>query len=188
MSQQDRQKWNAKYARGDHGSTKPSALITALDELLPKSGRALDVAGGAGRHSLWLAQRGMTVTLADISTVGLELAQQRAEAARLAIHTVEIDLEEQPFPSGPWELILSTHFLHRPLFAEFASHLRPQGLLVVVQPTRTNLQRHEKPPAAFLLEDQELPSLIEDLQIIHYEEGWLAEGRHDAVIVARRGA
>ena len=38
----------------------------------------------------------------------------------------------------------------------------------------------------FLLEDGELPQLVEDLEILHYEEGWLREDRHDAVVVARR--
>jgi hypothetical protein len=45
---------------------------------------------------------------------------------------------------------------------------------------------HEKPPARFLLDDGELPKLIEDLEIVQYEEGWLGEDRHDAVLVARR--
>lgn len=59
---------------------------------------------------------------------------------------------------------------------------------MVIHPTRTNLARHEKPPARFLLEDGELPGLIQGLRIEHYEEGWLSEGRHEAVVVARRSA
>lgn len=39
-------------------------------------GVALDVAGGVGRHSLWLAERGWRVKLVDISGVGVNLAQE----------------------------------------------------------------------------------------------------------------
>ena len=83
-------------------------------------------------------------------------------------------------------MIFSHHFLWRQLFDFYPHLLAPGGVLVVVQPTVTNLERHEKPPRPFLLDDGELPTLVGDLDIVHYEEGWLAEGRHEAVIVARR--
>ena len=185
MSADDRRKWNAKYARPDAAPAQPSRLLAELAPLLPTSGRALDVAGGAGRDALWLAQRGLDVCVADISQGGLEIAVKRAAECGVALETVLVDVECDPFPQGPWGLILSVHFLHRPLFAEFPKVLQPGGALVVIHPTQANLQRHEKPPKRFLLEDDELPSLVEGLEIVHYEEGWLAEGRHDAVLVAR---
>ena len=60
------------------------------------------------------------------------------------------------------------------------------GRLMVVQPTVRNLERHEKPPRPFLLEDRELLTLASDLNVIHYEEGWLEEGRHEAVVIAEK--
>jgi SAM-dependent methyltransferase len=98
----------------------------------------------------------------------------------------EIDLEVEPLPDGPWDLVLSFHFLRRALFADFPRILAPGGLLVYVQPTRTNLERHDRPPAGFLLEDGELPGLVQGLEIVQYEEGWLDEGRHEARLVARK--
>jgi hypothetical protein len=47
---------------------------------------------------------------------------------------------------------------------------------VVIHLPQANVERHEKPPARFLLEDGELPTLVTGLAIVHYEEGWLAEG------------
>lgn len=182
----DRRRWNDKYARGSHAGQSPSPALVDLERYLPTAGRALDVAGGAGRHAVWLARRGLDVTLADVSDAGLRLAAEHARRANCAIRSVRTDLQNDPFPSGPWDLILAVHFLWRPLFAEFASNLARGGRLVVVQPTRTNLQRHEKPPASFLLDDGELPSLVAGLQIEHYQEGWLADGIYQAVLVARR--
>jgi tellurite methyltransferase len=186
MSQYDREKWNEKYAAGLPMPREPAAVLVGLDPYLPLRGRALDVAGGAGRHGIWLAQRGLDVTIADISPLGLARAREDAAEAGVNVVTLETDLELDPFPAGPWDLIVSVCYLQRPLFAVYPQFLAPDGILVVVQPTKKNLERHDKPPAGFLLEEGELPRLVRGLEVAHYEEGWLADGRHDAVIVARR--
>jgi hypothetical protein len=185
MSDFDRTKWNAKYADADFAPREPSAGLVALDRFLPRRGRALEVAGGAGRHAIWLARRGLDVTIADISAVGLAQARERAAAAGLVIRALETALQEAPFPAGPWDLIVSVCFLWRPIYAAYPAALSPGGLLVVIQPTKKNLERHDKPPADFLLDDGELPRLVQGLEVLHYEEGWLADDRHDAVLVAR---
>jgi SAM-dependent methyltransferase len=159
----------------------------SLDELLPRCGRAIDVGGGSGANSIWLARRGLDVTLADISPVGLALAREAAEAEGVSLETLEIDLELQPFPSGPWDLILCHRYLWRPLFEVMPPVLVPGGLLVAAHPTRSNLQRHNRPPPLFLLEDGELPRLVIGLDVLHFSEGWTDEGVHEARIVARRG-
>ncbi len=187
MSDFDRQKWNEKYAGwAQDAPREPSAVLVGLDEHLPRRGRALDVAGGAGRHGIWLAQRGLDVTIADVSRVGLAIASQRATQAGVTLTTLETDLQAAPFPPGPWDLIVSVCYLWRPLFAVYLAALAPGGTLAIVQPTQRNLERYDKPPAGFLLDEGELPRLVSGLEIMHYEEGWLADDRHDAVIVARR--
>lgn len=186
MSDQDREKWNAKYSAGDHASREPSSLLTSLDEVLPTTGRALDIAGGAGRHAIWLARRGLETTLVDISPVGLSLARKYAADAGVTIRTLEIDLAQSPCPAGPWDVIVSFHYLHRPLFKQFARILNGGGVLVFVQPTTSNLQRHARPPARFLLNDGELESLVEGLDIVQLREGWISDGQHLACLVARR--
>lgn len=182
----DEQKWDAKYAAADDVPHEPSAVLRSLDGLLPKSGRAIDVAGGAGRNAIWLAQRGLEVTIADVSPRGLELAAARARDAGTSIIPLRTDLEDGPFPAGPWDLILCVCYLWRPLYAVYPQVLSPGGLLVIIQPTKKNLERHAKPPAGFLLNDGELPSLVSALEIVHYAEEWQADGRHDAVVVARK--
>lgn len=49
-----------------------------LEKTLPPSGTVLDVGGGAGRYSVWLAKRGHAVTLADPSERQVELAATKA--------------------------------------------------------------------------------------------------------------
>ena len=49
--------WDKRYEAGEHVNDAPHLLITGfVSKLTP--GRALDVASGTGRHSLWLAERG----------------------------------------------------------------------------------------------------------------------------------
>ena len=76
MSAADREKWNSKYADPEFAPRKPSPVLLGLAEWLPpQRGRALDLAGGCGRHAIWLAQQGFDVTLADVSSVGLQVAE-----------------------------------------------------------------------------------------------------------------
>jgi SAM-dependent methyltransferase len=194
MSAFDREKWDAKYAEiaagkpGDanHGLQAPSAVLASLAQWLPQEGKALEVAGGVGRNAIWLAQRGLDVSIADISPRGLEIAAERAARAGVCLRKLQCDLEEAQFPTGPWDLILSVCYLHRPLFVAMQQSLAPRGRLIVIQPTTTNLEKHDKPPAPFLLQPGELPTLVQELRVLHYAEGWFADGRHDAVLVAEK--
>ncbi|HLU67638.1 MAG TPA: methyltransferase domain-containing protein [Kofleriaceae bacterium] len=187
MAEGDRRRWDARWREGGVIGA-PSPLITALDELLPRSGRALDVAGGPGRHALWLARRGLEVTLVDVSPVALERAAAAAREAGLRLTTAEVDLDRAAPPAGPWDLVLQVHYVNRALTRRLAGELAPGGLLVLLHPTRTNLERHERPSARFLLDDGEAAALAGPLDILRLDEGWLADGRHEALLVARRPA
>jgi SAM-dependent methyltransferase len=185
MAAGDRERWNARYA-AEQETPAPTPFIVSLDAMLPRRGRALDVAGGSGRNALWLARRGLDVTLADVSDVALERAARAASAAGLALSTVLVDLEAEPPPAGPWELVVCTYFLHRALLGALPALLAPGGLLVVAHATRTNLTRHPRPGPDHVLEDGELPALVRGVELLRVEEGWLESGRHEARLVARR--
>ncbi|MFP6620848.1 MAG: class I SAM-dependent methyltransferase [Pirellulaceae bacterium] len=188
MAISDRDKWNQKYLEATFPRQEPSPLIVAHSQYLPAPGRAIDLAGGNGNHALWLAQLGFEVTLADISQVALDQAASHARHEGLALQTCCLDLEEDPFPAGPWSLILSHLYLYRPLFPDIKNSLAPGGILICAQPTKTNLSRHARPPARYLLDDDELPELVEGLEILSYQQGWSVSGRHDAIVVARKAS
>lgn len=186
MSAKDREKWNAKYGASGLSNDPPAAFLASLDALLPRRGRALDVAGGVGRNAIWLARRGLETTLVDVSEVALGLAAR--SAGDVPLKTVAADLDVDSLPPGPWDVIASFNFLWRELFDVVPALLAPGGLLVYSQPTRSNLARHAKPPEGFLLDDGELPGLVRSLELIQWSEGWTDEGRHEARLVARRPA
>jgi len=186
MSELDRDKWNTRYADGDGPTGEPSSFLVSLADRLPQSGRALDVAGGAGRNAVWLANRGLSVTIADISDVGLTLARERAARAGVELTALAVDLEHEPLPAGPWDLIVAISYLNRPLFRAYAAVLAPGGLLVAVQATMKNLERNHRPPRRFLVTAGELRSLAAGLDELSYDESWSMDGQHEARLLARK--
>jgi SAM-dependent methyltransferase len=73
-----------------------------------KPGRALDVAMGQGRNSLFLAQAGWDVTGYDISEGGMALANAAAARAGLKITTVTASHDAFDYGTAQWDLIVET--------------------------------------------------------------------------------
>ncbi|MCA9249309.1 MAG: class I SAM-dependent methyltransferase [Planctomycetales bacterium] len=186
MSQEDRQKWDARYRQQPNPESGPAEVLTANADLIPRAGNALDVAGGSGRNALWLARRGLNASLVDISAEGLAIARQRAEKEQLDLQFVVADLEHESLPAGPWRLVVQTCFLQRELFPSLIQALEPAGMLVVAQPTRRNRERWTAPPEKYLLDEGELIQLAGPLEIVHFDEAWRENGRYEAWLIARR--
>lgn len=128
-----REMWNRKYSTEPY-TYEPNRRLTALAHLLPGPGRALDLACGGGRNTLWLAERGWAVDAWDLSDVGLELlrvalAGRPELAARVQIRQVDIEAPGFTLPPAQWDLIVVSLFLHRPLFPHLAAAVKPGGYL-----------------------------------------------------------
>ncbi|MEO0495493.1 MAG: class I SAM-dependent methyltransferase [Actinomycetota bacterium] len=186
MAVGDRDRWNDKWAEAGRGTSHGSSLIDLVQPWLPDAGALLDVAGGGSSDSLHFARLGFAVTVADVSDVGLIQAKQRALAEDIMISTVEVDLEADPLPEGPWDVITVANYLQRDLFAAFTERLAPGGVLAVVIATEINHERNEHPHPRFLLRRDELPGLVAGLEVLHHSEAWRDNDRHEAHLVARR--
>lgn len=129
-------KWNARYADRDPGLSEPPAspLPEAVEALSP--GRALDLACGAGRNAIWLAQRGWRVDAVDGAETALTLLATHAERAgcqdRIVAHAADLEADPPGFAIAreAYDLIVDCYFLHRPLFAAIREGTRPGGLFV----------------------------------------------------------
>lgn len=60
------------------------ATVERLEETLPSDGEVLDVGGGAGRYTIWLAERGYEVTLVEPSGTQREIAREKIAEAGVA--------------------------------------------------------------------------------------------------------
>lgn len=152
-------------------------LLSHLDALsrAARLGPVLDLACGAGRHSLALATRGIAVVGVDRERLRLRALQRRAHREALPIQALLADLESAPHlpfaPSG-FGALLVFRYLHRPLCPALAACLRPGGLLLYE--TFTIAQRklgYGPVNPAFLLEPGELPRLFPGLEVLSFWEG-----------------
>ena len=75
MSTADRNKWDQRYREGAYASRDYPSEFLKQQLLHLKPGKALDLACGAGRNSIFLAQNGFFVDAVDVSSVGLERAR-----------------------------------------------------------------------------------------------------------------
>ena len=190
-SDNERDRWNQKY-RDTPGAwlTPDSFLPRAFSEyimpLFPHGGSALDLAGGAGRHSIWLAKRGWDVTLIDISETGVAQARQNAGPLASHIHFVVDDLTHfraaQSELKATFEVVMAFFYLEREICSEIVKAVRPGGLLVYKTHTLEQASGPKNP--AHLLEPGELLQLASGLQILHYREA-VAE-KATAELVARK--
>jgi tellurite methyltransferase len=183
--------WDKKYSEGSHSSLVPDPLLPSVYKEFLSSrppGSALDIAGGVGRHAIWLAEHGWRVKLVDISGVGIALARENAARtdAGSAIITERRDLNtEHDLGREVYDLVIAFFFLQRELFPALVSALKPGGYLIYKTYT-TEQQRFSGGPAhpMFLLQPNELLQAFSSLRILHYHE--TVEEKGVAELVARK--
>ncbi|HSK46071.1 MAG TPA: class I SAM-dependent methyltransferase [Candidatus Binatia bacterium] len=191
MELDEKTSWNKKYCEGSHGSLQPDPfLLTAYEEFLSRQSPALalDVAGGVGRHAIWLAQRGWRVKLLDISEVGIQQAEENAKRTAMAgsISAEICDLNTmQDLGRRQYDLVVCFFYLQRELFPALAETLKPGGFLFCK--TYTSEQRNFSGGPShpmFLLEPNELLHAFSSLRVLHYHETIREKGV--AELVARK--
>ncbi len=183
-----RQRWDTRYA--EYGvsklPTQPRNFLMDWIPSLPTNGVALDVAAGAGRHSLALAQHRLTVHAVDISLEGLRILQKTAPP-EAHVTPIVLDLERGWLPKANYDVIINFLFLERAVFPAIKQRLVSGGWLLIetftveqqTLPHKAGLRRH------FLLEKRELCDAFSDMDIVYYHEG-LSYGNYTAQLVARK--
>ena len=173
----ERDRWNRKYREAPEAWLVPDPFLKRTFSqyvlpLFPHGGRALDLAGGAGRHAIWLAKQGWKVTLIDISETGIEQAKQNAGLLAPHIHFVVDDLTRfQASQTATFEVVMAFFYLERKIFSEIVRAVRPGGLLIYKTHTlvQAKLPGGPKNPA-HLLQPGELLQLASGLRVLHYQE------------------
>ncbi|HVA09654.1 MAG TPA: class I SAM-dependent methyltransferase [Acidimicrobiales bacterium] len=140
------QQWDERY-RGDElvwTSTPNQFLVAGVAGLAP--GRAVDLACGEGRNSIWLAEQGWVVTGVDFSPVGLAKARRFADLRGVEVTWVESAVESWTPPSDGFDLV-AVLYLQLPQPARStalslaASAVAPGGTLLVIAHDLDNLIR-----------------------------------------------
>lgn len=167
--------------------SEPCLWLTGHERVLPRTGDALDVACGRGRHAFWMAARGLRTRAVDADQAAIAFVNARAATRELPLRAEVVDLEDGSFrlETASCDLVVGVHYLHRPLFPSLVEALRPGGMLVYETFTRAQATRGKPTNPDFLLEPGELRGLVDGLDVLAYREGDY-DGRFVASVIARR--
>jgi len=167
--------WDRKYEEGLPSLTKPdpffvSAYEKHVDQSFRNAGRALDLAAGLGRHTLWLAERAWHVSAVDVSEVAIGKLGQAAGQLNVKINLFAIDAAEYDFEPERFDLIVLFYHLDRDLFPKMVSVLKPGGLLICKMGVQWDPDGRLTGVSAIPLGRNELPLLVPELHVLYHEE------------------
>ncbi len=168
----DQIRWDECYRCGRGPCHNEIDAWVAAQHAYLTGGRALDVACGTGRYSLWLARLGYEVEAVDISPVALERLAATAAAQGLAerIHILQADLTHWQPPPERYDLVLVSLYLERKLLPALRAALRPRGLLLYTTFHTDLLRLPGEFNPAYLLQPGELLLTFADWELLAYEE------------------
>ena len=126
---------------------EPSPLVILAASLLPP-GRALDLACGRGRHTIYLRSLGWSVVAVD---------RQPFVADALVL---DLERDPLPFSDASFDLIVMTLYHQPSLWPEIRRLLRPGGLLAT----------SAKMTGRFAARPSELREAFEGWEVVRHEE------------------
>lgn len=178
--------WDERYSTKP-ASTEPSEILVEFADLLPGSGRALDLACGSGRNTVFLAQRNLQAVGIDRSRAALAQGRELARQKKVYVEWIQADLETFALPPAAFDVIACTFYRDPKLYSSIRESLCPGGLLYYETFSLEQLRFDTGPrnPAHLLLA-AELLGAFGDWGVLFYRETWIAHGI--ATLVARKPA
>ncbi len=140
--------YDHKYAT--HEETKPRSVVTRfIDEYLNENNHCLDLGCGSGRHSKYLAEKGINITAVDISEVGVEKTKEKLKEYTNS-NILLADIHNLPFKNNAFDSLISNRVLDynndeqlEGAFAEMARVLKENSHILITirsisQPPKEN--------------------------------------------------
>lgn len=171
-SDDDKNQWDQMYASKEYVyGTDPAPFVVEHVDLLPK-GRAMDIAMGEGRNSVYLAKKGFVVEGVDYSEEALRKAKRLAANQHVVIDTINADLNLFKFKENQYDVMLNINYLQRSLIPVIKRGLKRGGVVVFENHTVEQLKnvKGQAIPDDYLLKSGELKSLFKDFEILVYRE------------------
>jgi SAM-dependent methyltransferase len=157
--------WDDRFRGEDYAfGTEPNAWLAEHKGLFEPGKRALAVADGEGRNSVWLAQLGVQVDAFDISPVGVDKARRLAGRAGVAVNYAVADCDGWTWKPEAYDYVVAIFIqfadpeLRARLFARMAETLKPGGYLLLQGYTPRQLEYKTGGPG--ILEHLYTPDLL----------------------------
>ena len=173
MSLKDKEKWDTKYLQKSQ-LLRPRKPSQNLEENIKhcRGTKALDLACGSGRNSIFLAECGFEVDAVDIAEAAIKALDADAKAKKLhsKINACKVDLDTHNIKENYYDLIVMANFLDRAVLASAMRALKKDGLLFVETYMLSDSNEKES-NLNNLLKSQELREMLdESWNIIYYDE------------------
>lgn len=184
-----RKRWDTRWREKSlNADWQADAWLKRVLPLLVR-GHVLDVACGAGRNAIYLAEQSFDVTAVDLSPQALAMLTDEAADRGLVIRTLLADLESDPLlPERSFDLVIDFFYLYRPLLPKLIRALRAGGLMVIRTFSSAGGFAESDLDQSFVLQPGELLDLFRGWEILLHEEGLdtSSKGGSLAGIVARK--
>jgi SAM-dependent methyltransferase len=153
-----------------HGQEPTSNWVARWSHLLPAGCTVLDLACGHGRHMRHFSQLGHSVTGVDRNADAIADVSPLGEA-------ICADIENDPWPLAGRTFggVVVTNYLWRPLWPHILDSLAPNGVLIYETFSAGNESVGKPSRPDFLLHPSELLAVCQDLRVVAFEEGFLAQ-------------
>ena len=169
MAKKDEIKWNKKYQETPSllEERRPSEKLIEIIQKI-KGKKALDVASGTGRNSVYLAANGFEVDALDISQVALDSLKSKGFEN---ISCKLVDLDEYEVPENSYDFIVMTNFLDRNIIVKLSNALKNDGILFIETYMHDIINEKPSSNPDFLLKKDELKTFFDDaFEVLDYDE------------------
>ena len=130
-------RWNERFSSDNYlFGEKPNQYLAEKTPLLHK-GKALSIADGEGRNSVWLASQGFVVDAFDFSPVAIEKAKKLAAKHQVSVNFQCNDWEGFDWRANHYDTIAGIFFQfadpesRTELFEKLNHALKPGGTLII---------------------------------------------------------
>lgn len=172
-------RWNERFSASDYiFGTAPNAFLASKAALFKPGQRALCVADGEGRNSVWLAEQGLEVTAFDISPVGVAKAQRLAADRGVRVVHEVASVYDWPWPQAQFDVVAAIFVqfadpaMRSFLFERMARSLKPGGLVLIEGYTPKQLEYNTGGPSKLenLYTAELLRSSFEGFEVLELRE------------------
>ncbi len=184
--------WDERFRTGEYPSDlEPSPVLREYVSETAR-GRALDVACGTGRNTLFLAEQGYEVDALDQSNVGLQLTRAAATDRRIAdrLNLIQADATQFEYPTDRYDIVTISFFRTLDRFQDLKAALKPDGLLFYQHHLRSDPPAKAGPSSRRpRFGSNELLRACLDLTVLYYEESseqWEGQSSATVELVARK--
>jgi SAM-dependent methyltransferase len=139
------QPWDEIFRREGRVFDSPAPVVHHVADVFQehRCRRVVDLGCGSGRHTVFLAQRGLDVIGIDSSPAALNLSREWLTHEGLCARLARADMRQPlPLSGGVCDAVISTQVIHHALLAtvrgtarEITRILRPGGVLFVSMPS-----------------------------------------------------